>query len=108
MSPRNLLYFKVGSFKCISLSIRSILFGPPFAKRFALCYQTVVCPVCPVCLSVTLVYCGQTVAWIKVKLGTQVGLGPGHIVLDGDPLPPPPKGHIAQFSAHICSGQLAG
>jgi len=31
-------------------------------------------------LSVTLVYCGQTVGWIKVKLGTQVGLGPGHIV----------------------------
>jgi len=23
-----------------------------------------------------------------VKLGTQVGLGPGHIVLDGDPAPP--------------------
>jgi len=28
-----------------------------------------------------------------MKLGTQVGLGPGHIVLDGDPAPPPPKGH---------------
>ena len=24
----------------------------------------------------------------------QVGLGPGHIALDGDPAPPPPKGHI--------------
>jgi len=23
-----------------------------------------------------------------MKLGTQVGLGPGHIVLDGDPAPP--------------------
>ena len=33
-------------------------------------------------LSVTLVYCGQTVAWIKMKLGTKVGLGPGHIVLE--------------------------
>ena len=65
-------------------------------------YKTV-CPMlsvrCPVCLclsvcvlSVTLVYCGQTVGWIKMKLGTQVGLGPGHIVLDGDPAPPPPKG----------------
>ena len=43
-------------------------------------------------LSVTLVYCGQTVGWIKMKLGMQVGLGPGHIVLDGDPAPPPPKG----------------
>jgi len=34
---------------------------------------------CPV-LSVTLVYCDQTVAWIKMKLGVQVGLSPGHIV----------------------------
>jgi len=41
-----------------------------------------------VCLSVTLVYCGQTVGWIKVKLGTEVGLGPGNIVLDGDPAQP--------------------
>jgi len=28
-----------------------------------------------------------------MKLGMQVGLGPGYIVLDGDPAPPPPKGH---------------
>ena len=28
-----------------------------------------------------------------MKLGTQVGLGLGHIVLDGDPAPPLPKGH---------------
>jgi len=28
-----------------------------------------------------------------MKLGMQVGLGPGHIVLDRDPAPPPPKGH---------------
>ena len=28
-----------------------------------------------------------------MKLGIQVGLDPGHIVLDGDPAPPPPKGH---------------
>jgi len=49
------------------------------------------CPVCLSCLSVTLVYCGQTVGRIKMKHGTQVGLGPGHIVLDGDPAPPPQK-----------------
>jgi len=35
------------------------------------------------CLSVTLVYCGQTVGWIKMPLGNEVGLSPGHIVLDG-------------------------
>ena len=44
--------------------------------------------VCPTCLSVTLVYCGQTVGCIKIKLGMEVGLGPGHIVLDGDPAAP--------------------
>jgi len=53
-----------------------------------------VCLSCPV-LSVTLVYCGQMVGWIKVKLGLQVGLSPGHIVLDGDPAPPPKKRGIA-------------
>jgi len=36
------------------------------------------------CLSVTLVHCGQTVGRMKMKLGMQVGLGPGHIVLGGD------------------------
>ena len=49
----------------------------------------------------------QTVGRIKTKLGTQVGLGPGHIVLDGDPALPPPKGHSPPFSAHICCGQMA-
>jgi len=60
-------------------------------------------------LSVTLVYCGQTVGRIKVKLGKQVGLGPGHIVLDGDPAPAPRKGGGAppKFLAHICCGQMA-
>jgi len=28
-----------------------------------------------------------------MKLGTLVGLGPGHIVLEGDPAPPPPLGN---------------
>ena len=29
-----------------------------------------------------------TVAWIKVPVGTEAGLGPGDIVLDWDPAPP--------------------
>jgi len=29
---------------------------------------------------------------IKMALGTEVGLGPGHIVLDGDPVPHPKRG----------------
>jgi len=44
------------------------------------------CLLCLFCLSVTLVYCGQTVGWMKMKLGMQVGLGPGHILLDGGTL----------------------
>jgi len=38
------------------------------------------------------VCCGQTARWIKMPVGTEVGLGPGDIVLDGDPAPPI-KGH---------------
>jgi len=30
-----------------------------------------------------------TTGWIKMKFGMQVGLGPGHIVLDRDPAPLP-------------------
>jgi len=33
------------------------------------------------------VCCGQTPGWIKMPLGTMVGLGPGNIVLDADPAP---------------------
>jgi len=51
------------------------------------------CLSCLPVLSVTLLYCSQTVGWIKMKLGKQVGLSPGHIVLDGDPAPPPPNGY---------------
>ena len=72
------------------LQLLCSLFRQPFVKRFALCYRSVVCPVC---LSVTLVYCGQAVGTIKMKLGVQVGIGPGHIALDGDLAPPSPKGH---------------
>jgi len=53
-----------------------------------------------VCLSVTLVYCGQTVGWIKMPISTEVGLGSGHIVLDGvDPASP-------RKEAHVCCGQM--
>jgi len=37
------------------------------------------------------VYCGQTAGWIMIPLCTELGLGPGDSVLDGDP-PPPRKG----------------
>ena len=54
------------------------------------------------------VYCGQTAGWIKMPLGTKVGLGQGHIVLDGDSARPPPHpkmGHSLQFLVHFYSGQ---
>ena len=63
---------------------------------------------CLAVLPVTLVYCGQTVGWIKMKLGTQVGLGPGRIALDGDQVRLPQRGTAPQFLANICCGQMAG
>jgi len=38
------------------------------------------------------VCCGQTAAWIKVPFGTEICLGPGDIVLDGEPAPHSEKG----------------
>jgi len=43
-----------------------------------------------------------------MPLGTEDGLGPGHIVLDGDPVPHPKKGHTSPISAHVYCGQTAG
>jgi len=46
-----------------------------------------------------------------MKLGMQVELDPGHIVLDGDwgPSSPSQKAHSPPpFSAHVCCGQMAG
>ena len=34
------------------------------------------------------VHCVQSTRWIKMPLGTEVGLGPGNIMLDEDQLPP--------------------
>jgi len=55
------------------------------------------------------VYCGQTAGWIKMPLGTEVGLGPSHIVLDGDPAhhPSTKKGTQPPILAHVCCGQTA-
>jgi len=126
------------------------IFGRPFVKRFALCYQTVVCPVLSVCNVRALwpngwmdqdgtwhagrsrprTYCvrwgpsspppkghssqfsahicrGQMAAWIKITLGTEVGLSPGDFVLDGDP-PLHKNGRSPQFSAHVHCGHTAG
>ena len=34
------------------------------------------------------VCCGQTAGWVKMPLSTKLGVGPGHIVLDGDSASP--------------------
>jgi len=81
-------------------------FRRPFVKQFALCYQTVVCPV----LSVTLVYCGQMVGWINVPLGMEVGLALAILCYMGTQLPSPERAQQhPQFSAHpVVVKQLDG
>jgi len=78
----------------------ALVFGRPFVQRFALYYRTVVSLYllpCLSCLSVTLVYCGETVGWIKMKFGMEVGRSPRHITLDGDAAPLPKRGTAHQF-----------
>jgi len=55
------------------------------------------------------VYCGQTAAWIKMPLGTEVGLGTCNFVFDGDPAIPIKRGTstTTQFLAHVYCGQTA-
>jgi len=65
--------------------------GDRYKYRFALCCGNVVMSVLSVCI--TLVYYGQTVGWIRIPLGTEVGLGPGDVVLDRDPDTTRGKGH---------------
>ena len=49
------------------------------------------------------------VGYIKMALGMEMGLGPGHIVLDGNPAPLPKRGRgpAPQFFAHFYCGQPA-
>ena len=55
------------------------------------------------------VCCGQTAGWMQMALGMEVGLGPVHIVLDGDRAPLSKKEtEPSKFSAHLYCGQTAG
>ena len=55
------------------------------------------------------VYCGQTPGWIKMPLRTEVGLGPGDIVFDGDPSPFLKKGTQPQiFVPSVAAKYLDG
>jgi len=42
-------------------------------------------------------YCGQTAGWIKMALGTEMGLCPRHIALDPAPLPKSPPPNFGPF-----------
>jgi len=82
-----------------SFHVPQKIFGRPLCKTI----RPVLPDRCPVLsclsvLSVMLMYCGQTVGMIKMKLGMRVDLGPGHIVLDGDPAGPPQRGGRASPS----------
>jgi len=74
-----------------------------FGRRFVKTVRPILSDRCLSCvvLSVTLVYCGQTVRWIKIKLSMQVGLGPGHIGLDADPAPLPKSGTAPVFGPRL-------
>ena len=91
----------------------TVVFWRRFVKRFALCYRTVVmtvclsvclsvlsCPLLLSCLSVTLVYCGQTAGWIKMPFGMEAQVTLCYMGTE-PPICP-------QFSAHVCCGQTAG
>ena len=54
------------------------------------------------------VYCGQPAGRIKMALGTEVDLGLGHIVLDGDPAPSPKRGRAPNFRPIFIVNQTAG
>jgi len=55
------------------------------------------------------VYIGQAAGWIKMLVGTKVGLSLGDVVLDGDTAPPAQKGTAPpQFSTNVRCGQTAG
>ena len=82
-----------------------LIFGRPFVKRFALCYQTVV-------LSVWLV-CDVGVLWPNSWIDqdeTWRAVRPRpwpHYVRWGPSSPPHKGAEPPQFSSHICCGQMA-
>ena len=81
------------------------IFGRRFVKRFAVCYQTVVClsclSVCPVC--------NVGVLWPNSWIDQDAGRPrPWPHCVRWEPSSPPQKGHSPQFSAHVRCGQTPG
>jgi len=96
----------------IAPAIAESIHGQPWATvsktvRPMLSDRCLSCPVCPVC-DVGVLRPNACSGWIKMPLGIEVRLGPGHIVLDGNSAPQQKRGTAPQFSAHVCCGQTAG
>ena len=89
----------------------------PSTTKIANFWATVSKTVCPMLsdhclclyvLSVTFVCCGQMVGCIKMKLGTDIGLGRSHTVLDGDPDPSQKWANSSPTLGPMYCGQTAG
>ena len=80
-----------------------MIFGRPFVKRFALCYRSVVLSVCNVGVLWPNGWTDQDETW---RVGSP---RPWPHCVKWGPSSPSPKGAQphAQFSAHICCGQMA-
>jgi len=93
---------------CHMLRFLSIVFGATVCKPVRPMLSGRCLPPCLFDMPVTLMYCGRTVGWIKMKLGMEVGLEPRHIVLNGDKLVLCSWAQYPKISAHVCCGQTAG
>ena len=92
---------QISNVLCI-VSTELSIFGRPFIKRFALCYRSVVCPVCNVRALWPNGWMDQDETW---RAGTP---GPWLHCVRWGPSSPSPKGaQPTQFSAHICCSQMA-
>jgi len=90
-------------------SIGRTVFGRPFVKRFALCYKTVVCPICPVCLQRS---CTVSKRWTDQDETWQAGRHRPwpHGVRWGPSSPSPERGtapcHGLVVTGHVLSGHV--
>jgi len=101
------MYGDVAKSSCINIFRCPAVFRP---SRFAATVTTNGLPYgterCLSCLSLCNVgVCCQTIRWIKMLLGTKVGLDPGDIVLDWHPAPHGKGYSSPRFSVHVCCRQ---
>ena len=99
------LHFTSDDNAIIYYGMNFCFFGRLFVKLFALCYRSVVCPVC---LSACNVRALWPNAWTDQDETWHAGTPrPWPQCVRWEPSSPSPKGHSPQFSTHICCGQTA-